>query len=95
MKIIITESKKLVAINWICDKFKEHNSDYVNDIKVLDKGFNDINQYGVKVIFYSGPDSPFWPLTQSKRNQQDEIVNQLWDEIYNMVKEPVSVYIQR
>ena len=95
MKILITENKRLLAINWICEKFKKHNSDYVKDIEILDKGFNDINQYGVKIIFYSGPDSKFWPLTQSKRNRQDDIANKLWDEIYNMIKEPVSLYLQR
>lgn len=91
MKILITENKRLLAINWICEKFKKHNSDYVKDIEIFDKGFNDINQYGVKIIFYSGPDSPR-QLTLSK---QDDIANKLWDEIYNMIKEPVSLYLQR
>jgi|Laugresbdmm110sd_1035091.scaffolds.fasta_scaffold24441_3 hypothetical protein len=95
MKILITESKKLRAINWVCDRFVEHNSDYVKDVDVYDKGYNDNNAYSVRITYYNGPDSKFWPLTQSKRNQQDEIADKLWNEIYNLMKEPIGIYIDR
>jgi hypothetical protein len=95
MKVIITEEKIKVGIEWICEKFKKYHSEYVKDIEVYDKGYENSNHYAVRIKFYSGPDSKFWPLTQLKRYEQDEIANKLWSDIYNMIKQPVGIYIDR
>jgi len=47
---------------------------------------------GVTVTFNAGPGTKYWPHTLAIRDKFDDIMNEVWDVIYNYTNEGVDVY---
>jgi len=48
--------------------------------------------YAATIYFISGPDTKFWPRTQATRDNEKEIMDEVWVLIYNWFKKPTSIH---
>jgi hypothetical protein len=72
----------------------DRNSDIICDIEVTAPWNRDgFSRYKIMIRFVGGPESNRWPKTMAIYDENDEIMNEIWSLVYDVIGEATDLYL--